>query len=170
MDNRERIKFLVEAFELGKHPEGGYFKEVYRSKESIPESALPFGYKGTRNFGTSIYFLLTSDNFSSFHRIKQDETWHFYEGSTVDLHVISPSGSYQNVKIGSQIAKREVFQFTVPGGHWFSARVLEEDGYALVGCTVAPGFDFDDFELGARESLISQFPAHSEIITQLTYS
>jgi len=169
METSDRIKFLVEALELKKHPEGGYFKEVYRSDEAISEDALPDHFEGPRNFCTSIYFLLTAANFSSFHKIKQDETWHFYEGSSIDLHMISPEGVYEKVRIGPQLEKREYFQYTVPGGYWFAARIRSEDGYALVGCTVSPGFDFNDFTLGSRESLVKSFPDHAAIISELTY-
>ena len=145
MNTADRIKFLTEAFELQKHPEGGYYKEVYRSQDQIPASMLSEKYTGNRSLGTSIYFLLTSTSFSSFHKINQDETWHFYEGSTIALHIIAPNGEYVKIKIGSKPEKGEVFQYTVPGGHWFAAKIIEDERYALVGCTVAPGFDFDDF-------------------------
>jgi len=169
LDTKDRIKFLTEALQLIKHPEGGFYKEVYRSVGEIPADALQNESKGIRNFSTSIYFLLTSKSFSSFHKINQDETWHFYEGSMLELHIISPEGIHKQVKIGSRLDKKENYQFTVPGGHWFATRVKEDNSYALVGCTVAPGFDFDDFTLGKRNELIELFPEHSAIITELTY-
>lgn len=169
MDTVARIKFLSEALDLKRHPEGGYYKEVYRSSGKIPSEALPDQFGGNRSFGTSIYFLLTSESFSSFHKIYQDETWHFYEGSTIELHTISPNGTHKKVKIGARPEKSEIFQFTVSGGHWFAARVIEEDSYALVGCTVMPGFDFDDFILGKRSELTALFPQHSSLIAEFTY-
>ncbi len=168
MTTPERIQFLIEALELKKHPEGGYYKELYRSDGKIASDALGERFSGSRSFCTSIYFLLTAASFSSFHKIKQDEIWHFYEGSAIELHTISPTGEHQTVKIGSKLEKQETFQYTVTGGHWFAAKIMEEEGYALVGCTVAPGFDFEDFTLGDRGELIKMFPLHATIITELT--
>ena len=102
---------------LKKHPEGGYYKEVYRSGDEIAADALPADYQSSRTYCTSIYFLLTTEAFSSFHKIKQDETWHFYEGCSIELHIISPDGEYKQVKIGSKPEKRHVFQYTIPGNH-----------------------------------------------------
>ena len=168
MESASRIQFLTKSLELKEHPEGGYYREVYRSVEEISYNDDGGKFNGSRNWGTSIYFLLTSASFSAFHKINQDETWHFYEGSVIDLHVIAPSGAYEKVKIGSNLEKGEVFQFTVPGDHWFAAKVEKEESYALVGCTVAPGFDFEDFTLGKRDELVSQYPHHQKIIVELT--
>lgn len=168
MEAASRIQFLTQSLELREHPEGGYYREVYRSADEIQHNDIAGKFNGSRNYGTSIYFLLTSESFSAFHKINQDETWHFYEGSAIDLHVISPDGAYQKVKIGSSLEKGEVFQFTVPGDHWFAAKVEKDESYALVGCTVAPGFDFEDFTLGERDSLMRQYPDHRGIIAELT--
>ncbi len=155
------IDFLVKTLELQPHPEGGYFKETYRS--TISEN-LGNPYKGERNHSTCIYFLLTSDSFSAFHKIHQDEIWHFYQGSPIDLHVISPSGLYECIKIGHDFDQGEVPQYVVPGGHWFSAEVAEPDSYSLVGCTVAPGFDFQDFELANADQLAALCPEQTQLI------
>jgi len=168
MTHKERIQFLIQALELQPHPEGGFFRETYRAKHEINPEALPGSYAGSRNIATSIYFLLTTNAFSSFHMIKQDETWHFYEGSTISLHIISREGLHQEIKIGANPEKEEVFQFTVPGNSWFAAKVRQKDSYALVGCTVAPGFDFNDFTLGKRKELAKLFPLHSDLIEELT--
>jgi hypothetical protein len=127
-------------------------------------------YSGSRNYATSIYFLLTSGSFSAFHKIHQDEQWHFYKGSGIELHMISPGGVHSVKSIGNDMFNGQVPQYTVPGGHWFAAEVPEKDSYALVGCTVSPGFDFADFTLPSRAELIAEFPQHSTIITQLTHS
>jgi predicted cupin superfamily sugar epimerase len=156
----------IKKLNLQKHPEGGYFSEVYRSKEEIKREHLPSRYSGARNHSTSIYFLLTSNEFSAFHRIKSDETWHFYSGQPVTIHMIDGKGNYSSVKLGSNPESGEVFQFTIPHGTWFAASVDEPDSYALVGCTVAPGFYFDDFELGKREDLVKMFPEHKGIINK----
>lgn len=167
-DTKRRASYLIEKLELQKHPEGGYFKEVYRSDEEISKDELPDKYQGKRNFGTSIYFLLTSDSFSAFHKINQDETWHFYEGSTIELHMINSEGIHSKVLIGSDLEKNNHLQFTVPGNVWFAAKVIEQENYSLVGCTVAPGFDFDDFSLAKRNEMTSSFQHHIEIIRQFT--
>ena len=162
----KRIQTLVKHLELLPHPEGGFYKETYRSEGSIAKNALN-GFKGDRNFSTAIYFLLTSENFSSLHRIKQDELWHFYEGSALNVHPIPPHGKHEVLEIGNQIENGEQYQAWVPAGAWFGATVKDQNSYSLVGCTVAPGFDFEDFELAKKEELLKLFPQHSEIISKL---
>nr|WP_299175705.1 cupin domain-containing protein [uncultured Allomuricauda sp.] len=164
------IKFLISKFNLKPHPEGGYFSETYRSEGQIPASTLPSAYSGNRNFSTAIYFLLTSDTFSAFHRINQDEIWHFYSGSPLKLYLISDKGEYSEQNIGSDFSDGQTPQFTVPGGYWFAAKTINPDSFSFVGCTVAPGFDFDDFVLPKRDELIAKFPKHQEIIKRLTHS
>ncbi|GAB3007399.1 cupin domain-containing protein [Cyclobacterium sediminis] len=163
------INKIIDALDLAPHPEGGYFKETYRSTDEINQSCLPEGYKGKRNYATCIYFLLTSDDFSAFHRIKQDEIWHFYDGSPLRLHTISESGLHQTQIIGKYFDKGETPQLIVPGGHWFGAEVIEENSYSLVGCTVSPGFSFNDFELKSKKELSNLFPHCKKIIERLTH-
>ena len=167
MDN---IETIIKSLDLKPHPEGGYFKETYRSIGEINKDSLNATYNGPRHYSTCIYFLLTSDTFSAFHRIKQDEIWHFYDGATIKLHTISPEGKHSEYKIGRNFSAGEVPQLVVEGGYWFAAEVLGEDTYALVGCTVSPGFDFSDFELPNRKELISKFPQHQDIVTKLTHN
>ena len=162
-----RIKYLVEKLGLQPHPEKAYYKEVYRSEDIIPKSGLN-GFSGDRSFCTSIYFLQTSENFSAFHRIKQDEIWHFYEGASLSVHVIYPDGVYIEHKIGLDLEKGEQPQLVVPAGCWFASSVETESSYSFVGCTVAPGFDFDDFELAIKADLSQEFPQHAKIISKLT--
>lgn len=159
---------IIQKLQLQPHPEGGYFKEIYRSKGVIKNDSLSNEFSGKRNYSTSIYFMLTSDSFSAFHRINQDEIWHFYKGSPIKLHIISDDGDYSNIIIGNNLEKEETLQYTVSAKYWFAAEVVNQNDYSLVGCTVSPGFDFDDFELPKREELISQFPRHKMIITKLT--
>lgn len=159
---------IVNILDMQPHPEGGFFKETYRSKGFIREKDLNDHINEKRNYCTGIYFLLTSDSFSAFHRINQDEMWHFYKGSPLKLHIISEKGNYSNVIVGNNLEKGEVPQFTVNARDWFASEVVDNGDYTLVGCTVSPGFDFRDFELANRETLISKFPQHSEIITKLT--
>lgn len=161
-------EYWIEKLGLIKHPEGGWFKEVYRAGESVKVEHLPERYTGGRHHSTSIYFLLPSDTFSAFHRIKSDELWHFYTGSAVTVYMIDEEGSYSEIKLGGNAEAGEVFQCVIPRNVWFGAKVNEPDSYTLVGCTVSPGFHFDDFELGKREELLKTFPQHKEIITWLT--
>jgi len=163
-----RIEELIRKLGLLDHPEGGFFRETYRSKGVISSGELGQDFKGDRNYSTAIYFLLTSDNFSAFHRIRQDETWHFYEGSEIVLHLLSPSGSYEQVILGGDIGRGHHFQYVVQAGTWFASEVREPDNYALAGCTVAPGFDFDDFELANRQELQEQYPSFRDLIGRLT--
>lgn len=165
---KQIIAQLIQQLSLQPHPEGGYFKETYRSAEEIQESCLDTKYIGKRNCSTCIYFMLTSDTFSAFHRINQDEIWHFYQGSSINLYMISPAGELSEVLIGSDILNGEVPQFVVPAGYWFAAKVAEEDSYSLVGCTVSPGFDFRDFELAERDILCNMFPEHVGVIRDFT--
>lgn len=161
-------KTIVNKLELLPHPEGGFFKEVYRSNEIINNKELPERFSGDRNFGTSIYYLLEKKQFSTFHKLKSDETWHFYYGSPLLLHVIDENGNYKKIILGNDLAKNQVFQFTVLRNCWFAAEVADKNSFSLIGATVAPGFDFNDFEIGKREELILKFPEYKELIENLT--
>lgn len=165
-----RAEEIIETLGLIPHPEGGYFKETYRSDGEIKEDSLSPNFNGKRNYSTSIYFLLKSGMISAFHRIKQDEIWHFHEGSTIELHSISPNGNHMKYRIGMDLANGERPQLIVPAHHWFAAKVIAPKSFALVGCTVSPGFDFKDFELPARKDLLSRFPQHQQLIKEFTKS
>lgn len=158
---------LIAQLNLIKHPEGGWFRETYQSEENIQRAALPDRFAGDRPVCTAIYFLLESGDTSALHRIKSDEIWHYYAGTPITVHVITPLGEYYRLHLGPDITTGEIFQCVVPAGCWFGAEV-SEDGYTLVGCTVSPGFDFADFEMGNRVELMRQFPEHTEIIQRLT--
>ncbi|MEM9987064.1 MAG: cupin domain-containing protein [Bacteroidota bacterium] len=160
----------IDQLNLAAHPEGGYFAEVYRSAEKVAKSGLPPRFAGDRSLGTSIYFLLRGDRFSAFHRIKSDEGWHYYTGThPVELLVISPGGELNTHWLGEDFERGERFQAVVPAEHWFAARVgSSEEDFALVGCTVSPGFDFADFELAERSKLQEIFPQHSDLIEEMT--
>jgi len=151
---------------LRPHPEGGWFRETYRSEELV--SALPARFPGPRNFSTAIYFLLESGNFSAFHRIRSDELWHFYAGDALEVIEIDEQGKLIVTSLGSDAANGELFQHLVPAGRWFASRVKDGGSYSLVGCTVAPGFDFADFEMAARDALSAEFPEHKTIVEALT--
>lgn len=160
--------FIIKLLSLSPHPEGGYFRETYRSPEEVPAPALDARYRETRSISTAIYFLLTGDTFSSFHRLHSDEIWHFYAGDPVRLHLIYPDGRHIEILVGSDLSVGEIPQAVIPSGTWFAAKVENPAGYTLIGCTVAPGFDFADFELADRTALVKQFPHHEKIITSLT--
>jgi predicted cupin superfamily sugar epimerase len=163
-----RKQELINTLELISHPEGGYYKETYRSEGSISKNALPDDYSGDRSYSTGIYFMLTADTFSAFHKINQDEMWHFYDGSPIELHMITADGEYSCVYIGRDIKNGEHLQYVVPGGVWFASRVKDNAEYSLLGCTVSPGFDFADFILPNTTEMTALFPQHSEIISELT--
>lgn len=167
-NSKEEIDKLVQLHDLLPHPEGGYYKELYRSKGTISAQELAPEFNGVRNYCTSIYFLLTSANFSGFHRIKQDEVWHYYNGSPLTVHVIDADGVYTAHQVGFNLEQNLSPQLVVPAGCWFASSVDATESYAFVGCTVAPGFDFEDFELADRESLIKEYPKHTDIIRALT--
>ena len=159
----------IERLDLQPHPEGGYYRETYRAPFMLPQSVLP-GYRGDRAASTAIYFLLEENQFSAFHRIRSDEMWHFYAGSALIVHVITPASEYREFLLGSNTERREEFQAVVPAGCWFgsSLRDTSDDSYALVGCTVSPGFDFADFEMARRTELLAHYPQHRAIIERLT--
>jgi predicted cupin superfamily sugar epimerase len=163
----ETAQNWIDRLHLQPHPEGGYFRETYRAPLTLPRSALP-GHGGDRAASTAIYFLLAGDQFSAFHRIRSDELWHFYAGSTLIVHVITPDGEYRQIRLGSSADQGEHFQAVVPAGCWFGSSLLDPNKYALVGCTVAPGFDFADFEMAKRDELIAHYPQHRAIIERLT--
>lgn len=162
------VEQLIEKYQLIPHPEGGYFRETYRSEGVIPDSALPDNFKGDRNYCTGIYFLLPQGTKSCLHRIQSDEMWHFYLGGSMTLVLMHEDYGVQNIILGSDIQAGETVQFIVPAGWWFGGYPNSESAYSFVGCTVAPGFDFADFELGTRTDLLSKFPESSELILKLT--
>jgi predicted cupin superfamily sugar epimerase len=160
--------YWIEKLGLQKHPEGGYFKETYRSNEIILKQALPARFNGDRVFSTCIYFLLNKKEFAAFHVIQQDEVWHFYEGSSLTIHIIDPKGDYSTVKLGRDIENGESLQAVVRAGCWFAAAVDNKEAFSLVGCTVAPGFDFADFKIADRKKLVDLYPEHKDIIEKYT--
>jgi uncharacterized protein len=167
MNNSIAAKKLVEKFSLSPHPEGGYFKENYRSAEIIPKTFLPKRFNGERCYSTAIYFLLEKGDFSAFHRIKSDECWHFYSGETLWIYVIHLNGRLETIKLGNDLEKGEQFQAIVPAECWFASEPAPGTEYSFVGCTVSPGFDFNDFELATVEVLLKQFPRHMALINRL---
>jgi predicted cupin superfamily sugar epimerase len=161
-------QYWIDHLKLEPHPEGGFFRQTYRAPLVIQQSALPRSFQGPRNASTAIYFLLSGEDFSALHRLAADEVWHFYAGSTLHVHSIDPKGDHSVIKLGQSPDAGEQFQCVVPANHWFGSCVERPNSYALVGCTVAPGFDFADFEIAERAGLITQYPKHREVIEKLT--
>ena len=166
--NSEQTALIIEQYGLQPHPEGGFFAETYRSPGLIPEAVLPAGFAGARNFSTAIVFLLRENDFSALHRLRQDEVWHFYLGGPLRLVMISPDGRFSETILGRNGAAGEVVQAVVPAGWWFGARPAGGAGFSFVGCTVAPGFDFADFELAKRPDILAQFPGLETTILEFT--
>lgn len=155
-------QYWIDHLHMQPHPEGGFFTETYRSAGKIDTL--------DRHYSTAIYFLLLEDKFSAFHRICSDEMWHFYAGSAIEILVLEKEGKLNIHRLGSHPEQGEAFQLVVPEGLWFASRMVDTSTYGLVGCTVAPGFDFQDFEMARRSELIHQYPQHREVIARLTYS
>lgn len=153
---------FVARLSMHKHPEGGYYVETYRSKQKIQTTL------GERCAGTVIYFLLLRDFFSAFHRLRSDETWYFHAGSAAAVHCIDPNGVLNTITIGPNLQRGDVLQVHIPAGTWFAAEVIGSSDFILISCSVSPGFEFEDFELASRESLIELFPLHGELIQRLT--
>jgi len=163
----QKAQNYIEKLQLKPHPEGGYYKEIYRAGDMILPEHLPKRYKSSRNFSTSIYFLLEGNQVSNFHNLKSDEQWHFYDGSSIVIYVIDEGGNLNKILLGRNIGKWESLQTVIKYNSWFAAELSDKTSFALIGCTVAPGFDFNDFELGKRDELIKTFPQFSELIYKL---
>lgn len=160
-------EYWIKHLALLPHPEGGFYRETYRASESISPEGLPDRFNGGRNFSTAIYFLLRSQDRSLFHRIKSDELWHYHAGSSLSLYVLTTNGLSIHT-LGPDPEQGQSLQVVIPANSWFGARVDSEDSYTLSGCTVSPGFDFQDFRMAEREALIKTFPNHRDIIALLT--
>lgn len=159
-------RYWIEKLSLTPHVEGGAFSEIYRSALSLPQNVLEKAHKGPRNAMTSIYFLLEHGQFSAFHRIASDELWHHYDGGTLSIYEITPDGQLHRHQLG--VAGDALPFAVINAGSWFGSRVEEAGSFTLCGCTVAPGFDFADFELAERHTLTMEYPDHAGTIRQLT--
>ena len=157
---------LIDYYSLMPHPEGGWYKETYKSNESIKKSGLPKRFKGKRFLSTSIYFLLEKGDFSAFHKIKSDECWHFYSGGALLIYLINERDEMETVKLGNNFKEGELFQYVVPSNCWFASVPDKNSSFSFVGCTVSPGFDFDDFELANKKDLIKKYPQHKKLISK----
>lgn len=153
---------------MSPHPEGGYYKEYYRSKNKIKSDSLAQIHTAERSLGTGIYYLLREKNKSNFHRLLSEEIWHHIDGCSVHIHTLDENGSYKLLKLGKNLVDSEKPQIVIPALTWFAAELSNKNSYSLVGCTVIPGFDFEDFELADKSKLIEDYPQHKILIDRLT--
>lgn len=158
---------LIKLYNLEPHPEGGYFRETYRAKGATTKNALPKNFKGDRNYSTAIYFLLPEGAQSKLHRLQSDEVFHFYLGGPLTVVQIFPDGKVEKTVMGADVTGGHKLQHVVPAGCWFGAYPNPGSRFSFIGTTVAPGFDFQDFELGNRSELLKQFPRAREVIELL---
>ena len=147
--------------------EGGYYKETFRDNGIIPDSVLP-DHGGPRQYSTSIYYLVTPDEFSALHAVRSTEVFHFYAGDPVRMMQINQDGDLKEIILGSDFTNRQSPQTVVEPDVWQGTKLIQGGQWALLGCTVAPGFDFADFTLGHREKLIEAFPQHEALIVEFT--
>ncbi len=158
---------IIDHYALQPHPEGGWYKETYRSREKIGAAALPGRYSGNRSFSTFIFFLLEKGEFSAFHKINSDECWHFYAGDPMKVFIIEDDGTLSIIELGNDPTKGQLFQYVVPANHWFASRPSPGSAFSFTGCTVAPGFEFADFELADADKLSAEYPQHEALIREL---
>ena len=161
-------EYWIARLGLRPHPEGGYYAESYRSTEQYRGDALPLRYGGARSFATAIYFLLRGAQVSVLHRLQSDEMWHFYDGCAATVFVIAPDGALREARLGPDPERGDAFQVVVEAGCWFGAAIDDTSGFTLAGCTVSPGFSFEDFETGDRQTLLARYPQHRRLIERLT--
>ncbi len=162
--------YWIEKLQLQPHPEGGFYRENYRSLDIVnKENTLP-RYQGERNACTAIYYLLKSGQFSAFHILESDEILHFYCGAPLTVHLLDKQGEYHQKKLGNNPENDELPQLVIPHHTWLSLSLSLPNSYSLIGCTVAPGFDFRDFRLGSRQELLQMYPQHRQLIETFTYS
>jgi len=159
---------IIKSLNLEPHPEGGFFKETYRSESHFPGSTDDSHFPDGRSFSTAIYFLLKSHQTSAFHRIRSDEIWHYHLGSSATIHIIHPDSLYEALYLGPDLPSGQEFQHVVPAGSWFGVTVDRPSDFVLAGCTVSPGFDFRDFEMADPYRLKNAFPEHKDIIEELS--
>lgn len=161
---------LIQMFSLQPLPrEGGFYRELYRSDEQIAQEVLPERFGGSRPFGTHILYLLTNEQFSAFHRLKSDEVYSFYTGDPIELFQLQPDGNLLTTIMGNNLAAGHSLTTVVSRHNWQASRVSGQGEFALLGCTVMPGFTFDDYEHGDWENLLRQYPRQHELIMRLTH-
>ena len=162
---------LIRHLQLQPHPkEGGFFRETYRAAESFAASALPPRYQGARSASTAIYYLLTPGTYSALHRLQTDEIFHFYLGDPLRMLQLFPDGSTRTIVLGPDLLGGQQVQVVAPRGVWQGSLLEPGGAFALLGCTVAPGFEYVDYEAGDRRMLSARYAAAAELIRRLTPS
>jgi predicted cupin superfamily sugar epimerase len=159
--NTQSAASLIIQMDLQPHPEGGYYKEVYRSDNIVLRPSSP----EQKQACTSIYYLLEGSDYSGFHRLLSDELWYFHKGSALHIHVIDQDGAYAVHELSDTASGN--LSVVIKAGQWFASEIPSKSGFVLVSCAVAPGFDFTEFEMAKKEELITQHPSHSEVINKL---
>lgn len=159
----QSIEQLIEQMQLQPHPEGGFYRSTLRAEEMLPLE------RGERPLYTSIYFLLRSQDISHFHRLQSDEIWYYHGGSALTIHMIHPDGTYEAKKLGLNVDAGEQPQIVVKKNTIFGSSVDAKNSFGLVGCMVAPGFDFVDFELFTKQELLGKYPQHEAVIKKMAY-
>lgn len=154
---------IIKKLDLSPHPEGGFFKEIYRSTIRIAPGHLPHGYKSERRLATSIYYMLVKYQYSKFHRIRSDELWYYHQGCGLKIHEVDKEGNKHIHFLGTNIEKGEKPQVLIPAGNVFAAELTNKDAFGLYGCMVSPGFDYADFELFEEDDLSNTYPQHKEL-------
>jgi uncharacterized protein len=157
-------EYWIQNLGLKPHPEGGFFKEMFRSSISVNKDDLPKGYKSSRRLTTSIFYLLRSEDISRLHRLRSDEIWYFHYGSAVRIIYIDREGKKHTKLLGPNFEKAEYFYMHIPAGNIFAAEVVETNSFSVFSCVVSPGFEFDDFEMFEKEDLIQAYPKHADFI------
>ncbi len=161
-------QFWIKHLNLQPHPEGGFFRETYRSHLEIDHNMLSVGYSGSRKLSTSIYYMLRSEEISRLHRLQSDELWYYHFGSSLKIVMIDQEGKKQTKVLGANLEKAEQLQVLIPSGTIFGAEVIDSDSFSLLGCMVTPGFEFDDFEIFDREDLLQAYPKHADLINKFS--
>ena len=156
--------YWIKTLDLKPHPEGGYYKETYRSNIKVGARELPVGYDAERRLVTSIYYLLKAGQVSRFHRLKSDEIWYFHLGATVKIVMIDPDGHKHTQYIGKNLDKADKLQCLIPANHLFAAELIGKEEFGLFGCVVSPGFEFTDYEQFESDDLMQIYPKHSDLI------
>jgi predicted cupin superfamily sugar epimerase len=157
----QNARYWIDKLDLQPHPEGGYFKEVFRSQQEVrrPSSAI------TRQACTSIYYLLEGLDFSGFHRLTSDELWYYHKGVPLLIHMIGEDGSHAAFELSDQQTGN--LSVAIKGGLWFAAEIPAGKGFTLVSCAVAPGFDFTEFEMAQKQAMIALYPLHTTLLSRL---
>lgn len=159
--------YYIQKLNLNTHVEGSAYIETYRSALKIAHKYLPPAFKGKRHVSTAIYFLLKTGQLAAMHKIASDELWHFYAGASLHIYELNAQGELLTHVLGNDLEAGQSFQVLIPAGSWFGSRCETPNAFSLAGCTVAPGFDFEDFELADKDTFISQFPAHKNLWEQM---